>query len=125
MHCGGQLCQKDKHYSLLGCIPILCTLGINSQVNFQDVGAVEGLRHALNHYGLGHISRLCRSFQYDFIVHLKDEAVSVLSATNFRCICKNKITKLKKKKKPKNNWNTTQRCANASSQALLTWALQT
>jgi hypothetical protein len=63
-------------YNLLGCIPIPCTLGINNQVNLQDVGTVEGLRHALNHYDLGHISRLCRSFQYHFIMHLKDGAFS-------------------------------------------------
>lgn len=62
--------------SLLGRIPVLCAFCINSEVNRQDVGAVEGLRHALNHYCLGHVSRLRRSFQYHLIVHLKDVSVN-------------------------------------------------
>jgi hypothetical protein len=55
--------RGEAYISLFGCIPTPRTFGIDSQVNLQDVGAVEGLRHALNNYGLGHISRLCRSFQ--------------------------------------------------------------
>ena len=80
-------------HGLLSCIPILRTFGINSQVDLQDVGAIKGLRHALDHYGLGQFSRLCRPFQYHFIMRLKYGVVS--SSRSKLCCIYPKRLKLK------------------------------
>ena len=89
-HAGSRRRGSYDDRSLLGCIPVLCTFCINSQVNRQDVGAVEGLGHAFNHYGLGNLSRLWRSFQYHFIVHLKDRSVSSARFKTRYCIWRSK-----------------------------------
>ena len=58
--------------SLFGSIPALCALGIDSQVDIQDVDSVERFGHTLHHYGLGRLSRIWRPFQYHFVMHLTD-----------------------------------------------------
>lgn len=55
---------------LFACIPSLRTLGIDSEVNLEEVVAVEGFGHALDYYSLRQLRRLCGPFQYHFIVHL-------------------------------------------------------
>ena len=85
-HSCSTLTEEGKQHGLLSCIPILRTFGINSQVDLQDVGAIEGLRHALDYYGLGQFSGLGRPFQYHFIMHLKYGAVSSSLLLGLNCV---------------------------------------
>jgi len=66
-------------FSLFGSVPALCALGVDSQVDIQDVGSVERFGHTLHHYGLGRLSRIWGPFQDHFIMHLRCKQMQTLS----------------------------------------------
>lgn len=51
-------------------IPVLGTLGINSEVNFKDIPTTKGFGHALHDYGLSNLSRLWWPLQDHLIMNL-------------------------------------------------------